>query len=136
MRGRRDRLLDEIEELYRARFPYFAQVARAIVGDRERAVEAVQDGFADAIRGRAGFRGDGALEPERWPRPHHTLPPSARKATIITAARSDRISSALANAPSTSSRHRNPIEVTAQHERDHEPACASCKIERRYHTSD
>jgi RNA polymerase sigma-70 factor (ECF subfamily) len=59
-------LLDEIEELYRARFPYFVQVARAILGDRERAVEAVQDGFADAIRGRAGFRGDGPLEAWVW----------------------------------------------------------------------
>ena len=53
MQERHDRRLDEIEELYRARYPYFVQVARAIVGDRERAVEAVQDGFADAIRGRA-----------------------------------------------------------------------------------
>ena len=59
-------MLEEIEELYRARFPYFVQVARAIVGDRERAVEAVQDGFADAIRGRAGFRGDGVLEAWVW----------------------------------------------------------------------
>lgn len=62
----RDRRLAEIERLYRARFPYFVQVARAIVGDRERAVEAVQDGFADAIRGRGGFRGDGPFEAWVW----------------------------------------------------------------------
>jgi RNA polymerase sigma-70 factor (ECF subfamily) len=66
MRGRRDRRLDQIEELYRARFPYFVQVARAIVGDPERAVEVVQDGFADVIRSRAGFRGDGPLEAWVW----------------------------------------------------------------------
>jgi RNA polymerase sigma-70 factor (ECF subfamily) len=77
MRGFRDRRLDEIESLYRARFPYFVQVARAIVGDRERAVEAVQDGFADAIRGREGFRGDGPLEAWVW----RAVVNAARKAT-------------------------------------------------------
>jgi RNA polymerase sigma-70 factor, ECF subfamily len=61
-----DRLLEEIETVYRGRFRYFVQVARAIVGDRERAFEAVQDGFADAIRGRGGFRGDGPLEAWLW----------------------------------------------------------------------
>lgn len=66
MRQRRDRRLDEIEGLYRSRFPYFVQVARAVVGDRERAVEAVQDGFVDAIRGRAGFRREGPLEAWVW----------------------------------------------------------------------
>lgn len=44
-----DRRLREIEELYRARFPYFVQVARAIVGDRERALEAVQEGFVGVV---------------------------------------------------------------------------------------
>jgi RNA polymerase sigma-70 factor (ECF subfamily) len=77
MRGRRDRRLDEIEVLYRSRFPYFVQVAGAIVGDRERAVEAVQDGFADAIRGRASFRGEGPLEAWVW----RAVVNAARKAT-------------------------------------------------------
>ena len=77
MPGRRDRRLDQIEELYRERFPYFVQVARAIVGDHERAVEAVQDGFADAIRGRASFRGDGPLEAWVW----RAVVNAARKAT-------------------------------------------------------
>jgi len=35
-------------------------------GDRERARDAVQDGFADAIRSRARFRGDGPLEAWVW----------------------------------------------------------------------
>jgi hypothetical protein len=39
MRVFRDQRLAGIEELYRPRFPYFVQVARAIVGDRERALE-------------------------------------------------------------------------------------------------
>jgi len=47
--------------LYRERFPYFAQVARAIVGDRDRAMEVVQEAFVqiwekasvyDAARGK------------------------------------------------------------------------------------
>jgi RNA polymerase sigma factor (sigma-70 family) len=63
---RPDRRLREIELLYRARFPYFAQVARAITGDRERAVEAVQDAFVGLLKNRGGFRGDGPLEAWAW----------------------------------------------------------------------
>jgi RNA polymerase sigma factor (sigma-70 family) len=62
----RDRRLREIEALYRARFGAFTRVANAIVGDRERALDAVQDGFADAIRSRRAFRGDGPLEAWVW----------------------------------------------------------------------
>ena len=62
----RDRRLREIEALYRARFGAFTRVANAIVGDRERALDAVQDGFADAIRSRRTFRGDGPLEAWVW----------------------------------------------------------------------
>ena len=41
-------------------------MAVAIVGDPERAAEAVHDGFADAIRSRAGFRREGPLEAWVW----------------------------------------------------------------------
>lgn len=58
--------LAEIEDLYRARFPHFKRVAMAIVGDPERAAEAVHDGFADAIRSRARFRREGPLEAWVW----------------------------------------------------------------------
>ena len=61
-----DGVLAEIEALYAARFGHFLRVARAVVGDRERALEAVQDGFADVIRGRNGFRRDGPLEAWVW----------------------------------------------------------------------
>lgn len=61
-----DRLLAEIERLYVDRHPHFVRVARAITGDRERAVEAVQDGFADAIRSRKTFRADAPLEAWIW----------------------------------------------------------------------
>jgi RNA polymerase sigma-70 factor, ECF subfamily len=66
MKVRRDRWVAEIEALYRSRYPYFVRVARGIVGDRERAVEAVQDGFADVLRARHTFRGDGPLEAWVW----------------------------------------------------------------------
>jgi RNA polymerase sigma-70 factor (ECF subfamily) len=61
-----DRRLSEIEALYRERFRHFKRVALAIVGDQERALEAVHDGFADAIRSRRGFRGTGPLEAWVW----------------------------------------------------------------------
>ena len=77
MRALRDRRLNEIEQLYRQRLPHFAQVAQAITGDRERAVEAVQDGFADAIRSRGQFRGEGPLEAWVW----RAVVNAAKKAT-------------------------------------------------------
>ena len=39
-----------IESLYRADFRRFERVARAILGDRDSALDAVQEGFADALR--------------------------------------------------------------------------------------
>jgi RNA polymerase sigma-70 factor (ECF subfamily) len=61
-----DQRLAEIEALYRERFRRFKRVAVAIVGDHDRAVEAVHDGFADAISGRRRFRGTGPLEAWVW----------------------------------------------------------------------
>ena len=58
--------LAEIEALYRARFLHFKRVATAIVGDAERAADAVHDGFTDAIRSRSRFRGEGSLEAWVW----------------------------------------------------------------------
>jgi RNA polymerase sigma-70 factor (ECF subfamily) len=66
MRPFRDAQLRGLESLYRARFQHFLRVALAILGDRERALDAVQDGFADAIRSRASFRGEGPLEAWVW----------------------------------------------------------------------
>lgn len=55
-----------IELLYRERFARFEQVARAIAGDRELAREAVQDGFADALRAAGQFDRRGPLEAWVW----------------------------------------------------------------------
>jgi RNA polymerase sigma-70 factor (ECF subfamily) len=56
----------EIESLYRAKFRQFERVARAITGDREAALEAVQDGFADALRHCGQWAGRGQLDGWVW----------------------------------------------------------------------
>ena len=82
MGARPDPVLREIEELYAERFGAFVRVARAILGDRERALEAVQDGFADAIRSRATFRGDGPLEAWVWRAVVNAARKSARRPLV------------------------------------------------------
>src|SRR4051812_17258366 len=62
----RDPQLGRFEGLYEREYVAFVRVARAIVGDRDLAVDAVHDGFAAAIRGRDGFRGDGPFEAWVW----------------------------------------------------------------------
>lgn len=66
MLSRQDDLLHELEALYARDFQTYVRVARAITGDRERAVEAVQDAFAQAIDARRSFRGDGPLAAWVW----------------------------------------------------------------------
>jgi RNA polymerase sigma factor (sigma-70 family) len=61
-----DARLDAIEAVYRERFSHFVRVATAITGDQHAALEAVQQAFADLIRGRRRFRGDGPLEAWVW----------------------------------------------------------------------
>jgi RNA polymerase sigma-70 factor, ECF subfamily len=58
--------VEELEALYRERYPYFLRVAGLIAGDTERAHDAVQEGFAGAIRSRRTYRGDGPLEAWAW----------------------------------------------------------------------
>jgi RNA polymerase sigma-70 factor, ECF subfamily len=54
--------LDEIESVYRRRGADFFRLALARTGDAEVAREAVQEGFASAIRGRSTYRGSGSVE--------------------------------------------------------------------------
>ena len=56
MIGRRGARLEELEALYRGRFEVFARVAASVTGDSERALDAVQDAFATAVRRRRSFR--------------------------------------------------------------------------------
>ncbi len=66
MRICRDRLIEDIEALYERDYRSYVRVARAITGDRERAIEAVQDRFANALQARHAFRGEGTLEAWVW----------------------------------------------------------------------
>lgn len=55
-------LVSEIEQIYRDRYISLCRVATSVTGRVETAREAVQDGFALALKRRAEFRGDGSLE--------------------------------------------------------------------------
>jgi RNA polymerase sigma factor (sigma-70 family) len=57
-----DASLAEIESVYRSRGTDFLRLALARTGQVEMAREAVQEGFARAIRGRLSYRGTGSLE--------------------------------------------------------------------------
>lgn len=61
-----DERMEAIEAVYRARFASFVRVAVAITGDRQTASEAVQQAFADLIRARRGYRGEGPMEAWVW----------------------------------------------------------------------
>jgi RNA polymerase sigma-70 factor, ECF subfamily len=66
MRSKAGASLSEIEAVYRERFPEFRRVAAAIVGDRDAALDVVQDAFGKAIRRRRTFRREGPLEAWIW----------------------------------------------------------------------
>jgi RNA polymerase sigma-70 factor (ECF subfamily) len=57
---------EAIEELYRARYVAFRNALATVVGGWEAAHDVVQDAFAQALRERATFRGDGSLEGWVW----------------------------------------------------------------------
>jgi RNA polymerase sigma factor (sigma-70 family) len=63
---RRTATRNGIEKLYRDQFPKFVRIADVILGDRERARDAVQEGFANALQASATFRGDGPLDAWVW----------------------------------------------------------------------
>jgi RNA polymerase sigma-70 factor (ECF subfamily) len=56
----------EIEGIYRKRFAAFALSATALLGNGEDGLDAVQEGFARALRQRRSFRGEGSLEGWIW----------------------------------------------------------------------
>src|SRR5437763_3568166 len=55
----------QLEALYRSRFYDFVRVAAGVTGDGE-AQDAVQEGFARALRALPGFRGEAPLEAWVW----------------------------------------------------------------------
>ena len=58
--------LAAIEEVYRRRYPALLRVALALLGNRERARDAVQEAFVRAIRARHAYRSEGELEAWIW----------------------------------------------------------------------
>lgn len=58
--------LEELGRLYRERYPRFYRLARALTGDDERALDAVQDAFARAVRSHLSFRGEASIESWVW----------------------------------------------------------------------
>src|SRR5437868_3261065 len=60
--GADSKMLQAIEAVYRERAADFFRFALARTSDPELARDAVQEGFARAIRARGGFRGSGSLE--------------------------------------------------------------------------
>jgi RNA polymerase sigma factor (sigma-70 family) len=59
-------LTGELETVYRLRYRRFLRVAVAILGDETSAHDAVQEGFAQALREQQSFRGEGQLEAWVW----------------------------------------------------------------------
>ena len=64
--ARRGPLTGELEALYRQRYRHLLRVAIAIVGDEASGHDAVQEGFAQALREQRSFRGDGPVEAWVW----------------------------------------------------------------------
>jgi RNA polymerase sigma-70 factor, ECF subfamily len=58
--------VDQIEDLYRRRYVAFRNVLATTTGSYEVAADVVQDAFAQALRRRETFRGDGSLEAWVW----------------------------------------------------------------------
>lgn len=61
-----DRLVAEIEMLYRSEYRRFLRVAIAILLDEQLAHDTVQEGFARALKERRSYRADGPLEGWLW----------------------------------------------------------------------
>ena len=59
-------LTGELETVYRLRYRRFLRIATAIVGDEADGHDAVQEGFAQALREQGSYRGEGPLEAWVW----------------------------------------------------------------------
>ena len=64
--GEADSTLATLEQVYRTQFKAFLNTAMAYLGDREAAMDAVQEGVAMAIRKRRSYRGEGTVEAWLW----------------------------------------------------------------------
>jgi len=62
----REQLIGELEVLYRRRYRQFLRVAIAVAGNEAGGHDAVQEGFARAIRSAGSYRGEGNIEAWLW----------------------------------------------------------------------
>jgi RNA polymerase sigma factor (sigma-70 family) len=58
--------IEEIKEVYERRLTPLRRLADALVGDREQALDVVQEAFARAVRQRASFAGRGSVDAWVW----------------------------------------------------------------------
>lgn len=63
---RSEPLRGELEAVYRRRYRQFLRVATAIVGNEASGHDAVQEGFAQALRAQRSFRSEGSVEGWVW----------------------------------------------------------------------
>jgi RNA polymerase sigma-70 factor (ECF subfamily) len=63
---RNEPLRDKLEAVYQQRYLQFLRVATAILGDEEGGHDAVQEGFAQALRAQRSFRSEGPVEAWVW----------------------------------------------------------------------
>ncbi len=66
MGGEEEAVVRALEQLYRSRYERFFRLARAVLGSREAAADAVQEAFVRALRGRSSLRDQDALEAWVW----------------------------------------------------------------------
>lgn len=78
-----DASIRALEDLYRHRYRRFLRLATAIAGSPEVAADAVQEGFANAIRSRHSFRGEGPLEAWVWRMVMNAAIDSGRRAPLV-----------------------------------------------------
>jgi RNA polymerase sigma-70 factor (ECF subfamily) len=64
--ARQGSLTRELEIVYRLRYRRFLRIATAILGDEASGHDAVQEGFAQALREQQSYRGLGPLEAWVW----------------------------------------------------------------------
>jgi RNA polymerase sigma factor (sigma-70 family) len=58
--------IDEIKQVYERRLTQLRRLAEAIVGEREQALDVVQEAFARAVRQRASFAARGSVDAWVW----------------------------------------------------------------------
>lgn len=66
MMARARSLTGELETVYRLRYRRFLRITTAILGDETSGHDAVQEGFAQALREQESYRGEGPLEAWVW----------------------------------------------------------------------